>query len=48
MALPSNSKTFLFNETDEFGENFVGDFTVKCVLTIGDKRFLEIEKARSR
>lgn len=47
MSLPKNESTFDFQHTGELtGKKYEGHFTVKCVLGLGDKRYLEIEKSR--
>ena len=47
MELPKNEKTFTFNEKgDTTLKDYEGSFTVKCVLSMFDKRVLEIEKSR--
>jgi hypothetical protein len=46
MDLPNREKTFLFDKTDDLGERYCGDFKVKCILTMADRRMLEIEKSR--
>lgn len=49
MDLPKNEKSFKFNEIGETtGQVFEGDFTVKCILNIKEKKELEIEKSRVR
>lgn len=47
MDLPKNEKSFLFECVgDVSGKKWEGTFTVKCILSIGDKRRLEVEKSR--
>lgn len=47
MDIPKNERTFQFKKTgDLYGKIYEGAFTVKCILTILDKRMLEIEKSR--
>jgi len=47
MDLPKNEKTFNFEAVGDLtGKKYEGTFTVKCVLTIGDRRRLELEKSR--
>jgi hypothetical protein len=47
MNLPKNEKTFLFSKEGEVtGQKYEGQFTVKCALSLGDKRLIEIEKSR--
>lgn len=47
MNLPKNEKTFLFNKIGEVtGMKYEGQFTVKCALSLADKRLIEIEKSR--
>ena len=47
MNLPKNEKTFLFtHEGETTGHKYEGQFTVKCVLSLADKRALEIEQSR--
>lgn len=49
MNLPKNERTFEFEEVGElYGKPYQGSFTVKCVLTMLEKRVLEIEKSRMR
>lgn len=46
-SLPKNEKTFYFtHEGSDTGFKYEGNFTVKCVLSIGDKRYMEMEKTR--
>lgn len=47
MSLPKNEKSFLFSKEGEItGHKYDGQFTVKCVLTLADKRILELEQSR--
>jgi hypothetical protein len=47
MNLPKNEKTFFFSEEGELtGHKYEGQFTVKCMLSMADKRLLEIEQSR--
>lgn len=47
MSLPKNESSFDFEHVGElYGKKYEGQFTVKCVLTVADKRNLEIEKSR--
>jgi hypothetical protein len=47
MNLPKNEKTFHFSKEGEVtGFKYEGEFTVKCALSLGDKRLIEIEKSR--
>ena len=47
MSLPKNESTFDFEHIGElYGKKYEGQFTVKCVLNLADKRALEIEKSR--
>ena len=47
MELPKNEKSFLFRHEGELTKRiYEGDFKVKCLLSIGDKRILEIEKSQ--
>jgi hypothetical protein len=46
MDFPNTEKTFYFDHTTEFGNRYEGNFTVKCLLTIGEKHKLELEKSR--
>ena len=47
MELPKNESGFLFDHEGELTKRkYVGDFKVKCILSIGDKRILEIEKSQ--
>ena len=49
MDLPKNLKTFNFDATgDTTGQEYKGQFTVKCTLTILEKRLLETEKSQMR
>jgi hypothetical protein len=46
MDLPSNEKTFLFKHEGQLtGRLYEGTFKVKCVLTLADKRALEVERS---
>jgi hypothetical protein len=45
--LPKNEKTFMFSKVGEVtGAKYEGQFTVKCALSLADKRLIEIEKSR--
>ena len=46
MNFPKTEKTFNFDYTTAFGNRYEGSFTVKCLLTIGEKHRLELEKTR--
>lgn len=47
MSLPKNEATFDFSYVGDLtSRKYEGQFTVKCVLSIADKRILEIEKSR--
>jgi hypothetical protein len=47
MNLPKNEKTFMFDKVGEVtGFQYQGQFTVKCALSLADKRLIEIEKSR--
>jgi hypothetical protein len=47
MNLPKNEKSFNFSKEGEItGFKYEGQFTVKCALSLGDKRLVEIEKSR--
>ena len=47
MDLPKNERSFIFESTGSAtNKKYEGTFVVKCVLTIGEKRRLEIEKSR--
>jgi hypothetical protein len=47
MDLPSKESTFDFEHTGEdTGKEYKGRFTVKCVLNIGEKHSLALEKTR--
>lgn len=47
MSLPKNESGFDFTHVGELtGKKYEGQFLVKCVLSLADKRFLEIEKSR--
>ena len=47
MNLPKNERTFEFCEKgDVTFKEYKGSFTVKCVLSMLDKRILEVEKSR--
>lgn len=47
MDLPKNEKTFSIDlEGDTTGHKYEGKFSVKCVLSMADKRVLEIEQSR--
>lgn len=47
MDLPSKEKTFDFQHTGETtGKEYVGRFTVLCVLNVGQKHALSLEKTR--
>lgn len=46
MDIPSTQKTFYFDYTTEFEQRYEGEFTVKCLLNIGEKHRLELEKNR--
>lgn len=47
MSLPKNEKIFDFDHTGEItGKKYEGQFTVKCMLSMADKRAVEIERSR--
>ncbi len=47
MALPSKEKTFDFDHVGEdTGKEYKGQFTVLCVLNVGQKHALALEKTR--
>jgi hypothetical protein len=47
MSLPKNEKSFFFSHEGETnGHKYEGQFSVKCVLSMADKRILEIEQSR--
>lgn len=46
MNFPSLEKTFYFDYKSFLGNRYEGKFTVKCLLTIGEKHRLELEKTR--
>lgn len=47
MELPKNEKQFHFEHVGEVtGHKWEGQFSVKCVLSLADKRLLEIEQSR--
>ena len=47
MSLPKNESAFDFEHIGEItGKKYEGQFSVKCMLSIADKRYLEIEKSR--
>lgn len=47
MGLPKNESGFDFTHVGEVtGKKYEGQFTVKCMLNLADKRILEIEKSR--
>lgn len=47
MELPKNEKSFHFEHVGEVtGHKWEGQFSVKCVLSLADKRLLEIEQSR--
>jgi len=46
MDFPSIEKQFYFDYRSVFGNRYEGQFTVKCLLTIGEKHALELEKSR--
>lgn len=46
MALPNKEKTFDFDFTTSLGKQYTGIFTVKCLLNIGEKHQMELEKTR--
>lgn len=39
-------RTFQFDYTSQLGKKYDGSFTVKCLLSIGEKHRLELEKTR--
>lgn len=47
MSLPKNEKSFMFSLVGEItGHKYEGQFSTKCVLSMADKRVLEIEQSR--
>lgn len=47
MNLPKNEQTFMFSKEGEItGHKYDGQFAVKCVLSLADKRMLELEQSR--
>lgn len=47
MDLPSKEKTFTFEHIGEdTGRKYEGQFTVRCVLNVGQKHALALEKTR--
>lgn len=47
MDLPSKEKTFTFEHTGETtGKKYDGQFTVLCVLNVGQKHAMALEKTR--
>lgn len=47
MSLPKNEAGFDFEHIGEItGKKYEGQFTCKCILSLADKRILEIEKSR--
>jgi len=45
--LPKNEKSFFFSKEGEVtSHKYEGQFSVKCVLSLADKRLLEIEQSR--
>jgi hypothetical protein len=46
MNFKDTEKTFYFDYTSELGQRYEGNFTVKCLLTMGEKHRLELEKTR--
>ena len=46
MDLPSKEKTFTLDYTAESGKEYKGQFTVRCVLNIGQKHGLALEQTR--
>lgn len=46
MDLPKNERSFLFEHTGEISaRKYEGTFTVRCVLSMAEKRKLEIERS---
>ena len=45
-SLPKQEATFEFNETDEYGIVYKGEFVVRCVSDIGTRHRVELEKTR--
>ncbi len=47
MDLPNKELTFEFDHVgDDTGKKYDGRFTVKCVLTVGEKHAMALEKTR--
>jgi len=47
MDLPSREKTFTFDYTgDTTGKKYDGQFTVRCILNVGQKHTMALEKTR--
>jgi hypothetical protein len=46
MELPAKQRTFYFDHTDEYGERREGSFTIKCRLTLRERKNMELDKSR--
>jgi len=47
MDLPKNEKSFIFDHIGEItGKKYDGEFKVKCILSMFDKRELELKKTQ--
>jgi len=47
MNIPKNEKQFFFSKEGEItGHKYEGQFSVKCILSLADKRAVEIEQSR--
>jgi hypothetical protein len=46
MSLPKKQRTFYFDYTDDYGEQYKANFTIKCRLTMRERHAMELEKSR--
>jgi hypothetical protein len=46
MDFGKTEKTFYFDYTTMLGRRYEGNFTVKCLLNMGEKHRMELERAR--
>jgi hypothetical protein len=46
MGLPSKYRTFYFDVESHSGEQFKGEFTIACKLSIRERHLMELEKTR--
>lgn len=46
MGLPSKHRTFYFDMENHVGEQFKGEFTITCKLSIRERHLMELEKTR--